>query len=233
MLAVAGAAVLLAISTSGPGLFLLILVSHVLAVPVLMGLPMLVFRDRRRRAAWCFCIAAAAGNGVVGAYCVYLLSTYATIFMFCTSLSAVPAILISGVSWLDSATDPTAVPRRSRFVILPPVLVLALTPLTMLTPWPLRLAFLVSQSALEKLADHVAAGKSLGGPQWAGVYRVVGGMIDPIRGNVGLVIDASPGGRSGFTRLGPGTPPEDYYLPFVNLNTAIRLGNRWYYEAED
>jgi hypothetical protein len=233
MVIVAVAAVLLAICTSEIGIALLYLFSHILGIPVAMGLLTLVIRDSRRRAAWRFWVAAAAGNGLVVTDCVYLMEPLMNVVIGITLFVAVPTILVSGVHWLSAATGPAAVPRRSEGVILPLVLVLGLAPLTMVTLWPLHLAFRVSRPALERLADRVAAGKGLGGPQWAGVYWVVGGEIDPMTGNVGLVIDASPGGRAGFTRLGPSTPPESYALPFVNLEMAIRLGDRWYYEAED
>jgi hypothetical protein len=78
MVAVAGVAVLLVLCTSVPGVALLVLFSHVLGIPVLMGLVTVAIRDRAQWAAWCFWVAVAAGNGLVAADCIYLFCTIAT-----------------------------------------------------------------------------------------------------------------------------------------------------------
>jgi hypothetical protein len=114
------------------------------------------------------------------------------------------------------------------------VLVLAFAPLSMLfTLWPLRLAFFASRPAMDRLADRVNAGQAIGSPEWAGLFRVVGSAIEPTKGNVGLIIDPNPGGRSGFVRTGPGVPAKKNLGPFWNLNFNEHLGGRWWYQNED
>jgi hypothetical protein len=118
----------------------------------------------------------------------------------------------------------------------PLVLVLALLPLSMLiTFWPFRLAFLASRPAIERLADRVAAGHAVTSPEWTGLFRVVGSVVDPSTGNVGLVIDPDPSGRSGFVRVGvdPSVLVGRSNGPFYNLDFDLQLSERWWYECED
>src|SRR5262249_53313702 len=75
-------------------------------------------------------------------------------------LQGCPFILGIGAAWATPATRRTARSRRSPLLAWPLVLAVALAPFSMLlTPWPLRLAFLASRPAMERLADRVAAGK--------------------------------------------------------------------------
>jgi hypothetical protein len=53
------------------------------------------------------------------------------------------------------------------------------------THWPLRLAFLASQPALDRMADRVAGGQALRGPVRASLFIVIGAAVDPSSGNVG------------------------------------------------
>ena len=62
---------------------------------------------------------------------------------------------------------------------------------------------------------------------------MVGSAVAPGTGNVGLIIDPDPAGRSGFMRLGPGTPPEERDGPFFNFNWDERMDERWWYQNED
>jgi hypothetical protein len=230
MIAVGVATVLLALARVPVGFMLaLILVASAL----LAGACWELVRGRRRRAAWYFGVSAAAGNGLVTLNCTYLPNLLGFILMFFVSLFAIPAMISFGAALAIAVTNRDANPRRSPYVAWPLVLALAFAPLTMLTLWPLRLAFLVSQPALSRLADRVAAGQTLRRPEWAGLYRIVGTAVEPSTGNVGLIIDASPGGRSGFMRLGPGTPPERNIGPFFYFGSGVRQGDRWWYQEED
>jgi hypothetical protein len=103
----------------------------------------------------------------------------------------------------------------------------------MVTPWPLRLAFEISRPAMDRLADRVAAGHGYGGPQWAGLFYIAASDVDAETGNVGLIIDPDPSGRSGFARAAPGVAWERYARPFRGQNFSDRLGGRWSYENED
>jgi len=193
-----------------------------------------MFRDFRRLSALCFGIAAALAN--VGCFlgCVYFLSMSVIVLMSLVWLVPFPIMLGAGASWAAKATHRNAVPRRSALVAWPLVLGLAFAPLTiLLTHWPLRLAFQISRPAMERLADRVAAGRRLAAPEWAGIFYVVGSAVDPASGNVGLIIDSDPTGRSGFVRVGGGISPDRIRGPFYNLNVYERLGGRWSYQNED
>jgi hypothetical protein len=176
---------------------------------------------------------AVAANASVAALGAFLMSIGGFVLMYLVSSLAIPAIFCSGEAWAALATRRDASHRRSPMVAWPLVFALAIAPLAMMfTDWPLRLAFLASRPALERLADRVEAGQALRRPEWAGRYRVVGSAIDPRTGNVGLVLSPNPAGRSGFVRLVPGWPPV-HHGPLSNLNFDVPLGGRWSYQDED
>jgi hypothetical protein len=189
------------------------------------------FRGLRRVAARGFGMVATVANIGCAVLCISHLNLYGGVLMFAVWFLTFPFILGLGAAWATEATRCEAVPRRSPRLAWPMVLVLAFLPLTMLvTAWPLRLAFLASRPALDRLADRVAGGQAPGLPIWAGVFRVVGSVVDPVTGNVGLIIDPAPSGRSGFVRLARGGRRGG---PFYNLNFDLFLGDRWWYECED
>jgi hypothetical protein len=103
------------------------------------------------------------------------------------------------------------------------------------THWPLRVAFFASKPALDRLADRVAAGQALRGPVRASLFIVIGAAVDPSSGNVGLIIDPDPSGRSGFVRpgLGPSATPGRVTGPFYNLDFDLELFDGWRYQTED
>jgi hypothetical protein len=156
--------------------------------------------------------------------------------MFLCSFCGIPLILGFGTAWAVAATRRKAVGRRSPLVAWPLVIVLAALPLTMaFTPWPLRVAFLASKPALDRLADRVAVGQAPRGGVWAGLFMVSGSIIDPATGNIGLIIDADPSGRSGFVRFGRGfkAPQGRRHGPFYNLDFDLDMSGGWAYQTED
>ena len=192
-----------------------------------------MFRGFRRLSALCFGVIAVLSNIFCVVLCIYCLNLGGFALMFVAWLCSFPLILGIGIAWASSATRRAALPRRSALIAWPLVLVVAVMPLTMLlTNWPFRLAFFASRAALERLADQVAIGQSPGRPVRAGVFLVVGTAIDPASGNVGLIIDADPAGRSGFVRLSP-SPERHRNGPFQNLNYDLRVSDEWWYECED
>ncbi len=145
-----------------------------------------------------------------------------------------PLIVGTGMPWATASRPRTATPWRSPLLLAPFVLALAVAPLTWLrTDWPLCAAFLISRVPLERLADRVAGGEVIRRPRWAGLFRVVGSELDSRTGNVGLIIDSDPNGRSGFMRQAPGVLEEHSLGPFFNLNFNDRMTGRWWYQNED
>jgi hypothetical protein len=203
----------------------------------LIGALWWMFRGFRRVSAFCFGVAAALTNASSAALDVYPPDMgYDAIPMFLGWFLALPIVISTGAAWAGAATRRTARPRRSPWLAWPLVLALGILPLTMLvTHWPLRLAFLVSRPAMNRLADRVLAGQAVISPEWAGLFRVVGSAVDPTRGNVGLIIDANPSGRSGFVRVGAGVrvPAGRSVAPFYNLSFDLPLCDRWWYACED
>jgi hypothetical protein len=95
-------------------------------------------------------------------------------------------ILGFGTSWAIAAIRGDTDHGRPHSASWPPLLAIvlalsmAMTPLmTLLTFWLLRVAFLISRPALERLADRVAAGQAIAFPIRAGLYRIVGSATDP------------------------------------------------------
>jgi len=78
----------------------------------------------------------------------------------------------------------------------------------------------------------IAAGQAVGFPQQAGLFRVAGSTVDPISGNVGLMIDPNPNGPTGFVRVRPGTP-RNRRGPFGWDDLDVALGWGWEYREEE
>ncbi len=232
MIVVAVVAGLLAVALSPTAL----VVTFGLLYVALIGVQWRIFRGFRRLSLLCFGVVVALINILNATLCVYLLNLGGGVLMFIGWIVAFPTVIGTGAAWASAATRRSARPRRSPLVAWPLVLVLALSPLSMLlTYWPFRLAFLASRPAMDRLADRVEAGQRVTSPEWAGLFRVVASAVDPSTGNVGLVIDADPSGRSGFVRasVGPGMPAARSNGPFHNLNFDLQLPERWWYECED
>jgi hypothetical protein len=168
--------------------------------------------------------------------CIHRPNMGDVMLMFLVWLLAFPIVFGAGAAWATEVTRRAARPYRSPFLAWPLVLVLTILLLTMLlTRWSFHLAFLASTSAMDRLADCVAAGQGIAGPEWAGLFRVVGSAVDPSSGNVGLIFDPDPWGRSGFVRVGavPSVPTGRSNGPFYNLYLDLKLYDRWRYECED
>ncbi|HZW34371.1 MAG TPA: hypothetical protein VFF52_26850 [Isosphaeraceae bacterium] len=232
MIAVAVAAGLLNALVSPIGL----VVAFGLAYLALIGGTWWMFHGFRRLAALSFGVVAALNNIVSAGVCIHRLNMGGVMLMFLVWLLAFPFVFGAGAAWATAVTRRAARPQRSPFLAWPLVLVLAILPLTMLlTRWPFHLAFLASTQALDRLADRVAAGQGIASPEWAGLFRVVGSAVDPSSGDVGLIIDPEPSGRSGFVRVvaAPSVPAGGSSGPFYNLYLDLKLRDRWRYECED
>jgi hypothetical protein len=232
MIAVAVVASLLAVLRSPIGLVFAFGLLYLAEIGVLWWM----IRGFRRLSAFCFGVVATLSNTLIAALCIFLLNRSGTTLMVLGWFLAFPVVISTRAAWAGAATRRTARPRRSPFLAWPLVLVLGLLPLTMLgTRWPLHLAFLVSRPAMDRLADRVAAGRAVTGPEWIGLFRVVGSAVDPAGGNVGLIIDPDPSGRSGFVRVGARSrvPAGHPVAPFYNLYFDLQLCDRWWYACED
>jgi hypothetical protein len=231
MIAVAVAAGLLAASLSPIGL----VVAFGLAYLALIGVLWWMFHDFRRLSAVCFGLVAAVSNIATAGLCIYLYHISGFLLMFLVWLLAFPLVLSAGAAWATVTWRGARLQRSSSLAWLL-VVASGILPLTMLlTGWPLRLAFLVSTPAMDRLADRVAAGRGVAGPEWAGLFRVVGSAVEPSNGNVGLIVEQAPEGRSGFVRLcgGPIRPHESPRGPLYNLDFEIEMGGGWWYQSED
>jgi hypothetical protein len=193
----------------------------------------LVTRGRRRSAAWGLAASASVPGIAVAAVCVYFVNILGFILAFYTVIAVIPMILGFGASWAAQATRKDASHRRRPAVAWPSVVALVvLLPSMLFTLWPLRLAFLVSRPAMDRLADRIVAGEGLDRPEWAGLYRVVATRRARQGDGVALLIDDDPSGVSGFVRLGS-RPAPNPAGPMMNQNFDEALGGRWSYQNED
>jgi hypothetical protein len=226
MIAVAVVAVLLALSNVWG------VIAVVLSIPclALIGSHWLLFRGHRRAAGIVFWGLAIFINAL------YLVSRITPADCFAVPLFLswpviAPMIVGPGVAWARLATREGAVPRRSGPAARLSVYGLAMLPLlTLWTLWPLHVAFAISRPSLDRLADQVAAGKAVGFPRQAGLFRVRGAAVDRASGNVGLMIDP---GHIGFVRLGTGSRPGAAGPIDWSGNIIIEVGSGWSYHEED
>jgi hypothetical protein len=206
-----------------------------LSLPCLcvIGSQWMINRGRRRLATTSFWAVAISSNVLCAGWCltpdVYLL----TLLFLVSIVIVVPAIASFGTAWLILSSRPGAVPRRSAEVSALVVFLLAFLPIvTVGIMWPLRIAFIATRPALERLADQVVAGQSVTFPQRVGPFRLVKAAVDPVSGNVALMTDSNPNGPKGFVRVRPADPPI-YAGPIVGSNLDIVLGWGWWYRDED
>jgi hypothetical protein len=196
-------------------------------LPVL-ALVLEVLRGHPRLSTWVLVASSVLANSSIALIFAYLYSLAGLFLMFFVSTLLVPVVIGSGIAWAKSRTATRRISRSTAWVI---VWFLGLLPISMMgTHWPLHLAFALSRPAMDRLADRVASGETLTSPEWAGLYRVVAVKKEPSNGNVALIIDDDPAGRSAFVRFGDSLSP---FGPMINLNFNESVGDRWFYQNED
>jgi hypothetical protein len=208
---------------------------------VIAGVTWLLVRGHRRLALWCFGASAALANVWVAGLCIYFLGTGTFFWMVIVSFVTIPLALGSGAAWAQAVTHRDRMNRRSRLTAWTLVLAPVVLPITMiLTFWPLRLAFLASRPALDRLADRVETGQDILRPGWAGTYLVVSASAEPMRivdgtpegrsGNILLFINTKPDGRSGsFVRVAPDSRDAYYHYQTYKFSDCEPMGGRWWY----
>jgi hypothetical protein len=115
---------------------------------------------------------------------------------------ALALLLIAAISWRCWKTKPR---RWYRMVLLlaSPLLVATV----LFTNWPMRLSFAVSQPALDRFADQVAAGHTSTLPKRVGPYTILAVQTEPVKGAQAICLwTTSPKrGHIGFVRRPVGT----------------------------
>jgi hypothetical protein len=195
----------------------------------------LQFRSHARQSALGFGMTAAFTNGVSHLMSLLLpmIGSAAIMVVILTCLILTPAVLGFGAAWSSTTARDPKVSRASRVFRWTAVLVLSLAPFgVIMTEWPLRLAFVASRSALERLAARVEAGGAITTPEWAGPFRIVGSAFDRTTGNVGLITNFRPSGRTGFEHYGR-QGRRDRGGAFFNFWWYMELDSNWRYAEED
>ena len=189
---------------------------------------------RRGVSWWCFIGGTTGTNLLSMVTFIFYDNIYEMFMFFFVSILFLPASVGSGAAWAAMTTARTTTTRRSAIFAWALVFALGLLPLSMpFKSWPLRAAFFVSVSAMNRLADRLAAGQLVATPVRAGLFTVVGTAQDLSTGNVALIIDPDPAGRTAFVRIGSLVQPERRVGPLYNLSTEKYMRGRWWYQQED
>jgi hypothetical protein len=193
----------------------------------------LVYRRQLRLAAFGFWGVAIPLNFLTVLSCIapnsYLLIP---IFLGLVALG-IPTIAAIGTAWALLFARQKSVSPRTRDGAGMAVFFLAVLPIvTLWSFWPLHLAFMASRPTMDRLADEVAAGKPVFFPRRAGVFVVFDGNVNPVTGDVGLMIDSNPNRPSGFVRTSP-VSASGPGSPIVGSNLNVELGGGWSYREDD
>ncbi len=169
----------------------------------------LLYRRQLRLAAYAFWGVAIPINFVTALSCIapkYLLLI--PIFLGLITIG-VPTIAALGTAWALLFSRQRSVSPRTRDGAGMAVFFLTVLPIaTLWTFWPLHLAFMAALPTMERLADQVASGKTVLFPRRAGVFVLSAAAVDPVSGDVGLMIDPNPSGPTGFVRARPQLSPK-------------------------
>ena len=211
-------------------------VASVLSLPclALFAAWRLLVGAHRRLAAIGFWGLAIAANVLFVACCAYPGMISIGLF-FIWLIVIMPTLAGFGTTWAVLATRRGAVPRHTRELACAWVIALAVMPgVTSGTVWPFRLRFVTARSALERIADQIAAGQTVSFPQSAGPFRLAGSRVDSTTGGVALLIDLNPNGPSGFVRHKISLPgPYECFDPIRGDWWHVGLGGGWCYHEED
>ncbi len=188
-----------------------------------------ISRHRHRLAEWGFWVASSISTISVAYLCTYDVSVSGYVAAVLITLITLPPTIGFGVAW--EANVQIRVDKRAVFGLAPLVVgVLSVLPLSMITTfWPLRVAFLVSRPALNRIADRVEAGEQIRRPEWAGLFLILKTKSGQNEGDLALIVDDDPSGKSGFVRL----HAPDGNSPLVNLDFDEVMDARWRFQFED
>ena len=194
-----------------------------------IGARWLVRRQHRRLAASAFWIAATFVNLCVAVSCIAPNPKAFHLIFLGSWVIGVPTIAALGSAWIALLTRKDAVAARFRDAVGFSAFVLAVLPsLTLVTLWPLHLAFLASRAEMQALANQVAAGMPVRFPRRVGLFNVVSPAIES--GYVGLRTDTNRIPTTGFVRLHRGATPNTNG-PIVGVTFDVYLGGGWWYRG--
>ena len=212
----------------------------VLAIPFLIFGSCLWPRKSRRLAAFGF------GGLSILSNCFYVMASINPSYwltpalIFLRRIAVLPAISALGTGWARIAIRADAKPRRSPFAAWALVVVLAIMPaISLLTLWPLRLAFLLCRPRLDSFEDRVDTGDWwIASSCWVGPFRLCQSGVDPDSKTVGLFADPNPSGRSGLVRVHSETlvtdgTAQDAFTLLRGTETNVELGWGWSYRQDD
>jgi hypothetical protein len=229
MMAVAVVAILLAVAEGLRGIILVLACTFL----ALFGVRWVLLRDQREIASLGFWTFAVLANLLYAGASISPDSKYFYILFLGWLVIVMPAIIGQGMSWANGSPHGKSVPKQTARAAVFLVMFLAVLPaVTLLSYWPLRLAFLIARPRLENLANRVDAGSTVGAPIGVGLFQIVNSDVDPMTGNVGLIINPVRHGRTGFVRVRPGNRP-DAPGPIEGSELDVPLDGAWRYRQQE
>jgi hypothetical protein len=190
-------------------------------------------RGHRRLAAVGFWAPAILINVLYAAACLTPILMLSNALLVAWLVFFAPVIGRFGVSWALLATRETAAPRRRAGRVWAAAVGLTLLPsLTVLSFWPLLLGFALARPAMNRLADQAAAGQPVVFPRRVGPFWLLRAGVDPVSGQVGLMIEPNPSRPTGFVRVLRDDPPGTR-RPIIGTELYVELGGGWSYREDD
>ena len=188
-------------------------------------------RDLPGMAGLCFWIPATLVNGLYLALSLSPVGLLPEMLCLAWLLLVLPTLLGFGIAWARLATRGDGDRQAPTSRAWASAAAMILMPLvTAWTVWPFQVRFLLARPALERLADRVAAGQAIPTPVSAGPFTFAKVVLEPVSGNVGLMIDPSPSGPSGFVRC---SGSDACHRVFRGDWYHLVLGGGWHYHEED
>ncbi len=204
---------------------------------IVIGYAFVVYRwlKGNRRRAWRVFVGSGVAEVILfGVLGVTFLGMYWEIIRILLGMILLSIPLGAGIAWVKQPISDAPASHRSRFLAWVLVFGMVGLPTSMVFQnWPMRLAFLVSRPAFDRLADRIEAGESPRWPVYAGLFQV-SGIARGHSGtpNTALTIGANPNGNTWFVRSS--TPTSSLTVPpQVFVSEKLTADGRWWHQEED
>ena len=186
-----------------------------------------VARTRRRIAFWGLIGTSILISLPAAWLCIHPVRTVGPLLVVVWLLVSAPPLLGFLAAWTFGSHPPSSV-RMQTLVWL-----FAALPWSMITGWPLIVAFFVVRPSLERLADQITVGVPVTFPRQVGPFTILAAKCDPAQPRtVALMVHNDPNGPAGFVRqVGP--PPDFNHKLILSTGFRIPLTSEWDYRNED
>jgi hypothetical protein len=163
------------------------------------------------------------GQGVAVIVLVWLSATAmekVTVFLSsCVTCLVIVGLTLAWLGWAAVTKKPL------RPALTAASLALFVVASVIFTDWPLRLSYVLSRPALQRLAQSVQEGQQPNGPVRIGLFVIRQAEVSR-QGTICLWTEVDPSGNTGFVQCDAKNLP-------LNLWSSIPLDEQWSFVAED